>query len=551
MAYEAVNDGVTAAGRYAQLEQIREPYLERARDCARVTIPGLVPPKGFTPQSKLYVPFQGVGSRGVNNLAAKLLLSLLPPNTPFFKLVMDDYSIERLNNNQNLRATVDAALSKIERAVQDYIEMSAIRVAVAELLKILIVAGNVLLFLNPLGGVRVFKLTDYVIKRDLQGNPLEIITKESVSKAALPDEIRQMVADEDTKPATDAQGNPVRSAEDNVDLYTWIKRVGNAWQSHQEVCGQKVPGSEGSYPLDKTPYLPMRWTRIDGEDYGRSYVEEYLGDLYSLEGLSKAIVQGSAAAAKVLILVKPGSSTNAQQVARKPTGSVIPGNQDDVGVLQMQKYADFRIAKETIDAITERLSFAFLLNSSIQRKGERVTAEEIRYMARELEDALGGVFSVLSMEFQYPLIQRLMYVLERAHKLPALPKGFVKPVIVTGIDALGRGQDFTKLQTFIGAAIELLGAEQAIKYVNPSDALTRLGAAIGITTDGLVKTEDQVKAEMAQMMQMQMMQQLGPNAINALGGMGKQAMADQAQANLAANEQAPPAAEGEPETPTE
>ena len=35
-----------------------------------------------------------------------------------------------------------------------------------------------------------------------------------------------------------------------------------------------------------------------------------------------------------------------------------------------------------------------LLNSSVQRNAERVTAEEVRYMAQELETALGGVYSI-------------------------------------------------------------------------------------------------------------------------------------------------------------
>ncbi|UZT50437.1 head-to-tail connector protein [Enterobacter phage 04_vB_Eclo_IJM] len=33
------------------------------------------------------------------------------------------------------------------------------------------------------------------------------------------------------------------------------------------------------------------------------------------------------------------------------------------------------------DAIEQRLGWAFLLNSAVQRNAERVTAEEIRYVA--------------------------------------------------------------------------------------------------------------------------------------------------------------------------
>ena len=172
----------------------------------------------------------------------------------------------------------------------------------------------------------------------------------------------------------------------------------------QEVAGIEVPGSRGSYALDKNPFIPLRFSRIDGESYGRGFVEEYIGDLKSLEALQQAIVEGSAASAKVLFLVRPNGTTKARVLAESPNGAIVNGDANDVTTLQVQKSGDFSIAYQTIQAITERLSFAFLLNSSVQRQAERVTAEEVRYMAQELETALGGVYSILSQEFQMPLI---------------------------------------------------------------------------------------------------------------------------------------------------
>ena len=48
------------------------------------------------------------------------------------------------------------------------------------------------------------------------------------------------------------------------------------------------------------PWLVLRFNTVDGEDYGRGRVEEFLGDLKSLEGLSQALTEGSSAAAKVV-----------------------------------------------------------------------------------------------------------------------------------------------------------------------------------------------------------------------------------------------------------
>ena len=71
----------TCSGKYAKLETSRKTFLDRARQCAELTIPSLLPKDGHSSASSLPTPWQGVGARGVNNLASKLLLALLPPNT--------------------------------------------------------------------------------------------------------------------------------------------------------------------------------------------------------------------------------------------------------------------------------------------------------------------------------------------------------------------------------------------------------------------------------------------------------------------------------------
>lgn len=483
-----------------QLESYRHAVLERARDAAKLTIPSLIPPAGHSETSTLPTPFQGIGARGVNNLASKLLLALFPPNSPFFRLTIDDFALRELTGQDGMRAEVEKALNQIERSVMGKIESEALRVSGFEALKLLLVSGNVLLYLPPTGGMRVFRLDRFVVKRDPMGNVLEIVTKESVSPDTLPPELLGRI-----------KGNEGTSPEKTIDMFTHIIRQGEQWVIRQEVAGQTVPGSRGTYPLDKSPWIVLRFTKVDGEDYGRGYVEEYLGDLISLEALTQAIVEGSAAAAKVLFLVNPNGTTNAKVLAKSRSGDIASGNAQDVSVLQLEKYADFRIAYETIQMITQRLSFAFLLNTSIQRSGERVTAEEIRYMAGELEDALGGVYSILSQEFQLPLINRLMFQMERTKQLPTLPKGIVKPTITTGLEALGRGHDMNKLRMFGQLAAE---AAQLPPEINKGDYLTRAGTALGIDMAGLIKSPEQLAAEQQQAQMMMMAEKLGPKAMD-------------------------------------
>jgi len=479
----------TVAKRYSQLEGERDTFLERGREAARLTIPTLLPDEGHNASSIYATPYQGIGARGVNNLASKLLLALLPPNSPFFRLTIDDFDLQAIAGDN--RGQVEEGLARIERAAMQEIEGRAIRVPTFEALKLLIVTGNALCYMPKEGGMKVFRPDRYCVKRDAMGNVLEIYIKESVAPLMLPEEVQALLTPSDTP-------------NKNLDLYTCVKRTDTGFEVHQEVAGMEVPNSRGKFKKDQNPFIPLRFIRIDGEDYGRGYVEEYMGDLRSLESLTRAIVQGSAASAKLLFLVRPNGSTKANQLAKAANGTFVTGDVNDVSALQVQKAGDFRVALETIRMVNDRLAAAFLLNSSVQRSAERVTAEEVRFMAQELETALGGIYSILSQEFQAPLIDLLLAGLQSQGKMPKMPKDSVKPTVVTGIEALGRGQDLNKLATFL-QYLQPLGPEVIASEMNLNDYIDRLAASLGIDTSGLIKSQEQKMQE--QMAQQQAMQQ--------------------------------------------
>jgi competence protein ComGC len=534
--------GASLRSRFERLDTDRFVFLDRARQCSELTLPTLIPPLGHNKTTKYYTPWQGVGARGVNNLASKLLLSLFPPNSPFFRLMVDEYTKEEMAQDPKKASLIDAGLAKIERTIQAEIEMTGVRAPLFLAIKHLIVGGNALIYLPADGGARVFDLASYVCQRDPKGNVLNVIIKEIIDTEIVETMFPKMGdIDAPTGESDDGKSDSGKQENNNLDtteVYTRIYRDGKKWKMYQEVRGARVPGSEGSWPIDKPPFMALRWSQVEGEDYGRSYVEEYLGDLISLEGLSKALVEASAAAARLLILVAPNSATKASEVTEAENGAAITGLKDDVHCLQMDKQADMSIAQQAIGTITQRLSYAFLLASSIQRNGERVTAEEIRYMASELEDALGGVYTVLSQELQLPFVVRLMDRMEKAKRLPELPKGVVKPAIVTGLEALGRGHDLTKLQQF-GQQVAQIGPD-AMQYISVSELLSRIATSMNINTDGLIKSDDDVMQER----QAAQKQAAATELAGKLGPAGIKAMSDQVIAAGGGGESAAPTPTG-------
>ena len=485
---------MNARERYNKLTNGRRQFLDTAVDCSKLTLPYLIDDdlSSKPNQKHLHTPWQSIGSKAVVTLAAKLMLALLPPQTTFFKLqVRDDKLGEEIP--PEIRSELDLSFSKMERMVMDYIAASSDRVVIHQALKHLIVGGNSLIFMGK-DGLKNFPLNRYVVNRDGNGNVLEIVTKELISRSVLglelPDKEPNSVVDE-TK----------SSDRDDVEVYTYVRldNKSGRWIWHQEAFDKILPDSRSTAPKKASPWLPLRFNTVDGEDYGRGRVEEFIGDLKSLEALSQALVEGAAAASKVIFLVSPSSTTKPRTIADAGNGAIVQGRPEDVAVIQVGKTADFSTAATMTQTLERRIAEAFMqLNV---RQSERTTAEEVRLTQLELEQQLGGLFSLLTVEFLIPYLNRTLLVLQRSKELPNIPKDLVRPQIVAGVNALGRGQDRESLTAFVTTIAQTLGPDALMQFINPSEAIKRLAAAQGIDILNLVKTEQQIQEEMQQQQQ--------------------------------------------------
>ena len=517
---------MNAKSRYDTLKSERTQYLNVAEEASRLTIPYLIhEDEHIQGMRNLKTPWQSVGAKGVVTLSAKLMLSLLPPQTSFFKLQVDEAKLG--DYGPEVKSELDLAFAKIERTILEKIAASDDRVVVHQAMKHLVVAGNALVFMGK-KNLKLFPLSRYVLDRDGNGNVIEIVTKERISKKI----IQELVPDLDNKNTTDYGEDKT----ENCDVYTHVKIYGSKVVWHQEVYDKIIPKSQGKAPLNATPWLPLRFNTVDGESYGRGRVEEFIGDLKSLEALSQALVEGSAAAAKVVFTVSPSSSTKPQTLAQAGNGAIVQGRPDDIGVVQVGKTADFATAFQVMQQLERRLSEAFLILSV--RQSERTTAEEVRMTQMELEQQLGGLFSLLTVEFLVPYLDRKLNVLQRNGTIPHIPKEYVNPTIVAGINALGRGQDRESLGMFLQTIAQTIGPEAIMQFINPDEVIKRLAAASGIDVLNLVKSMQEIQGEQQQQMQQQMAMQEQQNAPAMAAVDQKQAQAElQAQVQMAQQQQ--------------
>ena len=507
-----------AQARYEALRSDREQFLNVGRTAARLTLPYLLTEEGHANGQGFHTPWQSVAAKGVNVLAAKLMLSLFPLNTSFFKLQINDIEINKLEEvTPEMRSGIDLALSKMEKLVMQQIAETNDRVHLHTAMKHLVVSGNALIFSGK-KNLKVYPLDRYVIARDGNDNIQEIVTREIVDRELLPKDFQPLSIEMDSNavgedgPKFGVASASNKGQSDDAVVFTHVKFEDGQHKWYQECDGKIIPGSNSSSPLKSTPWMPITFNHVDGESYGRGRVEEFLGDINSLERLMQAMVEGSAAAAKVVFMVSPSATTKPQSLARAANGAIIQGRPEDVGVVQVGKTADFGTVQQMIQNLTQRVSEAFLIMTGSIRDSERTTASEVNAVAQELNEQLGGIYSGLTSSLLQPYLNRKLLVLQRMEGVPKLPKGLVIPTVVAGLNGIGRGQDRQSLMEFVTTVAQGMGPEVMQKYINPSEFLSRLAAASGIESLGLIKTPEELQQEMQQAQQLAQQQSLTDQA---------------------------------------
>lgn len=518
----------TVASEYRRLEQDREPYLTKAKEAARYTLPSLLKDQNNGKQVQTYEqPNQSVGADGVNNLAAKVTLAMLPPNQPFFKFHIDAADIKNIateagKDPDTFQDEVVRGLALTEQLLVDYNEGNGDRICLGEAMKHLYVAGNVMLVHIPKIGLKYYPLNRYVVRRDYCGNVLKAITTETIGFYALPKEIREAVLEQlKIKEKTEEIKN---LEEKELTLYTVYQRKERHWITYQEVEGIEIPRTEGKYPLEACPFMALRYTRIDGESYGRGLIEEYIGDISYLDVLSRAIKEASLAASKCIALVNPNGQTNIKALQKTKNGGFCSGKADDVTMLQANKYYDLKTAREEKDTLERRLYRVFLLAQAVQRDSERTTATEIQYMIRDLEEALGNHYSIMSKEFQKAYIKIGFYHLrkEKKNQIPDLIRDeSVKLTVTTGLEALGRGSDLNKLTMFGQTLAQFAQIAQATGMKMDVIA-NKVANSLNLDITGLMPTQEEIAAQNEQAASNEMMNKIAPNLINKASDMAMQ-----------------------------
>ena len=485
--------------RWEILDAQKEQLHTRNERYARWTLPYLYPCEDRNKNDELESDLDSVGARAVNHLSNKLVETLFPSYRPFLRLEMSEEVELELEQAQVPLTEVDKALVRGEKRTVRTLDRMGHRTAATTATKQLIVTGNALMY-YPIGSkCQVYSTRDYCVVRDIAGNVIEMVLRDIKAFETFTDAVKDKLQAERPREQKEYEDDTA------VTLYTRVLLNDNKYEVTQAADAVMLDVNRNSYAKKDLPWLPLTWNLSRGEDYGRGMVEDYSGAFGALDILSQALIEGIVSSAALKFLVKPSSVIDIEELNKSHNGSYHSGEDGDIVAVKSDKHIDFQQVKMVIEDFTRQIAQAFLLNSTVTRDAERVTAEEIRFQAQELEMAYGGIYSRFTEDWQEPVARLLL----SAQNITVSDQE-IYPVVVTGLDTLSRMGDLDNFRMFMNDLSLINAVPETIQQrLKTSDLLMWVGNARGVDYTRFVKTEQEFQQEQQAAMQQQqaMMQQ--------------------------------------------
>ena len=480
----------------------RASILERCEKYASWTLPHLFPKEGDNTSTEMAYGHDSLGARAVNHLANKVATTMFGFGTgaAFFrlrapqaavKLVKEQAGPENKEEAAQALAEIDAALAEAEKTGMEYLDSVTYRPLAVLASSYAIVTGNALMY-HPEGKpAQTYSLRNYCIVRDISGKWIELMTLETKAFSTFPNAVRDQL--ELLAPKQYEDDTP-------VNIYTkvvWEEDMKyHVYQAADEV---DISKPDMAWPEETVPWIPLAWKLLPGEDYGRGQVEDYAGAFSGLEVLTESLISIAGIMGDIKFLVNPASMIDVHTLNNSPAGSYHSGKPEDIGTPVLNKFNEANFIQAMAERYEKQISQGFLLASGVTRDAERVTAEEIRYMAQELDTSNGGVYSRMANMWQLPTAR---IVLDQT-KFPYKQWG-VKINIVTGMDSLSRQGELDNLRLFSGDLTLLEAVPEDIRGgINPLKFMSYVGKQRSVDYDQFLYTPAELQQNQQQAMQQQ------------------------------------------------
>lgn len=428
---------------WSDMKTEKGDLITRCEQYSRWTVSALMPEAGGegVESRKSNVT---IGARVVNHLANRIVDVLFPVSRPFFTVALTPATQLELEKEMGeaqaavMREQISTATAKIERSALRKLGLTKYRPVAILAAKHMTVCGNALLRRMPDGDRILYPVDRYGVRRNILGEEIEVVLSDKKMFSTFDKETQKHLL------AADGSHKP----EDIVELLTHYKLAGKRWAVTQEAAGIPL-NNDQHLSLKDYDLLVLDWTLHPGENYGRGLVEDYAATFHNIDVTNECVIDLIAVIADIKFFVRPGSATaaNIAEMNNAPRGTYWVGNGEDITVPEVRARGDLETLLKVVAKWEAELKDAFLMSSV--RDAERVTAEEIRMIANQLESSFGGLYSQLAMTWQQKEADYAISKIDFKKEIGGLADAF-EVIVTTGLESLSREGQIDNLRLAIG-----------------------------------------------------------------------------------------------------
>lgn len=502
--------------RWEELNNKKTTILKHCEKYAGWTLPYMFPPDNTQADAELPLEVDSIGAQGVNHLANKIVSTLFPAKSLFFRLVIDQVIRDTIEmgiqaaaqaegadaSADDLRAQLEtqvqeaeALLSKAEKRAEEHLDMVKYRPQAVNAVKLLIITGNAMV-LHPEDGnaVQVYNLRNYHVVRDCNNEVVEMMTREKKAFETFSPEVQDMLrSDERVAHMYKDAPKSDRKYEDSteVTIYTQIKLMDDGKFHVCQYADNTRLNTDIKYTKDTLRWIPLTWNLVQGEDYGRGLVADFAGAFHSLMVLNNALLNLGAVLGDIKYFVDPASLIDVVAVENSLPGSYHVGKPTDIGTNQTQKLHDAQFLASLVDRYQKQIAQGFMLTQQLRRDAERVTAEEIRQDVDELEQSNSGVYSRLAADWQV----RTAFIALQDTDFEGVGQG-IQPRVITGMDSLSRSGEAYNMRLFLSDLGMLNTVPEDIRMAVKKPAfIKQIASYHQVPYESWMMTDNEIRAE--------------------------------------------------------
>ena len=481
---------------------------------AAATNPNLLPKDESDVKTNRQIrhPHSSLPSRGLNDYASKMTSTILPTSgNPFISVDLPPEIKESANTDQLNE------LSTLSKLLQDMIHQEILSSNARDIFNVafkhIAAIGDIVVYQEGME-FSYYRLDNFVIKRDVNGDPLTLILRKFMREEELDaSQIESLKKD-----------NVTTVRRNSSTFYPYYIKVDftKDKQTVTEYLGNMPIGKPKTY-TDKQPYMVLQYRKDAYEDYSTSLVEENYGDIVSCHALRETALQAMAVSTIGYIGLIPGSLTPTT-LSRTPNWGVVPiKDESTIRFFQPDAVQTVTTTTAFAEVINQEIRRIFLMDIASELTHDRTTAFQVSKAIQAVENSAGPMLSLIRSSLLKPVAMNTINYLIEKGRVGSVVRDYIDDGtlvidIKSGVAAFdSENEDNKVFQFFLEMA--QVAPEQTAKRFNVDQLIVWRAKQKGIPAE-LLYSDDEIEQNQQEAQintaQQSLLENVGPAAESIL-----------------------------------